>query len=128
MFHVHVQCFNSTTWFISMYYIYLLHVYTDTLPDLPFSAVPQPTNMTQDNKSTTEKVISGRPVAHSTPIPSEELSESDGDLIYMGMDTGDSADVDIANDVTIIDDEDIQKPAQQQKQVQHKEKPALSQR
>ena len=31
MFHVHVQCFNSTTWFISMYYIYLLHVYTDKL-------------------------------------------------------------------------------------------------
>ena len=44
------------------------------------------------------------------------------------MDTGDSADVDTANDVTIIDDEDIQKTAQQQKQVQHKEIPALSQR
>ena len=82
MFHVHVQCFNSTTWVISMYYIYLLHVYTDKLP---FTAVPQPTNKTQDNKSTTEEVISGRPVAHSTSIPSEVLSESDDDLIYMGM-------------------------------------------
>ena len=58
------------------------------------------------------------------------LSESDDDLIYMGMDTGDSADVDTANDVIIIDEEDAkkvtkvtemkkedkQKPAQQQKQ------------
>ena len=112
MFHVHVQSFNSTTWFISMYYIYLLHVYTDNLPDLPFTEVPlfyqQPTKKTQDNKSTTEEeVISGRPGAHSTPIPSEVLSASD-DLIYMGMDTGDSAYVDTANDV-IIDEEDDQK-------------------
>ena len=146
MFHVHVQCFNSTTWFTSMYYIYLLHVYTDKLSDLPFTEVPQPTKKTQDNKATTEKVISGRPVAHSTPIPSEVLSECDDDLIYMGMDTGDSADDDTANDIIIID-EDKQKPAQQQKQEasmkteeqaatpvqeqgqgKHEEKPALSQR
>ena len=83
MFHVHVQCFNSTTW----YYIYLLHVYTDKLPDLPFTEVPlssyqQPTKKTQENKPSTEEVISGRPVAHSTPGLSEVLSESDDDLIY----------------------------------------------
>ena len=132
-----------------MYYIYLLHVYIDKLSDLPFTEVPQPTNKTQDNKSTTEEVISGRPVAHSTPIPSELLSESDDDLIYMGMDTGDSADVDTANDVMIIHEEDIQKqmpeaskkteeqvatPVQEQcegkpqQAVQHKEKPSLAQR
>ena len=72
-----------------MYYIYLLHVYTDTLPDLPSTAVPQPTNKAQDKKSMTEEVISGRPVAYSTPIPSEVLCESDDDLIYLSMDTGD---------------------------------------
>ena len=72
-----------------MYYIYLLHVYTDKLPDLPFTTVPQSTNKTQHNNPTTEEVISGRPVAQSTLIPSEVLSESDDDLIYMGMDTGD---------------------------------------
>ena len=80
MFHVHVQCFNSTTWVISMYYIYLLHLYTDTLPDLPSTEVPQPTNKAQDKKSTKE-VISGIPVAYSSPLPSEVLSESDDDLI-----------------------------------------------
>ena len=98
-----------------MYHIYVLHLYTDKLPDLPFTEVPQPTNKTQDNRSTTE-VISGRPVAHSSLIPSEVLSESDDDFIYMGTGTGDSADVDTANDVIIIDEEDKQKPAQQQKQ------------
>ena len=75
------------------------------------------------------------------------LSEIDDDSIYMGMDTGDSADVDTANDVIKIDEKDKQKPAQQQKQEalnkteeeaatpvqeqgegKHKEKPALSQR
>ena len=109
MFHIHVQCFNSTTWVISMYYIYLLHVYTDTLPDLPSTEVPQLTNKAQDKKSTTEKVISGRHVAYSTPIPSEVLSESDDDLIYVGMDTSYSADVNTANDVMMIHEEDIQK-------------------
>ena len=86
------------------------------------------------------------------PIPSEELSESDDDLIYMSMDTSDSADIDATNDVIIIDEEDKQKPAQQKQEaskkseeqaatpvheqgerkppqaVQHKERPALSQR
>ena len=45
------------------------------------------------------------------------LFENDDDFIYMGMDTGDSADVDTtANDVILIDEEDKQKPTQQQKQ------------
>ena len=113
MFCGHVQCFNSTTWFIYMYYIYLLHVYIDKLPDLPFTEVPlssyqQPTTKTQENKSSTEEGIPGRPVAHSTQVPSEVLSESDDDLIHMGMDTGDSVDVDTANDVIITDEQDDQ--------------------
>ena len=69
----------------------------------------QSTKSTQENKPSTEEVTSGRPVTHSTPVPSEVLSESDDDLIYMGMDTGDSADVDTANNVIIIDEEDDQK-------------------
>ena len=118
MFHVHVQCFNSTTWVISMYYIYLLHVYTDTLPDLPSTEVPQPTNKAQDKKSTKEEVISVLPVAYSSPIPSEVLSESDDDLLYMGMEKSYSADVATANDVMILHEEDIQK----QKPGENKEK------
>ena len=109
MFLVHVQCFKSTTWGISMYYIYLLHVYTDTLPDLPSTEVPQPTNKAQDKKSAKEEVISGIPVAYSSPIPSEVLSESDDDLIYVAMDKSYSADDDTANDVMIIHEEDTQK-------------------
>ena len=149
MFHVHVQCFNSTTWVISMYYIYLLHVYTDTLPDLPSTEVPQPTNKAQDKKSTKEEVISGLPVAYNSPIPSEVLSESDDPLIYMGMEKSYSADVATANDVMILHKEDIQKqkpeetkkseeqgatPVQEQvegkaqQEVQHKQKPSLAQR
>ena len=133
-----------------MYYIYLLHVYTDKLPDLPSTEVPQPTNKAQDKKSTKEEeVISGIPVAYSTPIPSEVLSESDDDLIYMGMEESYSADVDTANDVMIIHEQDIQKqkpeaakkteeqgatPVQEhsegktQQAVHHKEKPSLAQR
>ena len=132
-----------------MYYIYLLHVYTDTLPDLPSTEVPQPTNKAQDKKSTKEEVISVLSVAYSSPIPSEVLSESDDELIYIGMEKSYSADVATANNVMILHEEDIQKqkpeetkkseeqaatPVQEQgegkaqQEVQHKEKPSLAQR
>ena len=100
-------------WFICIF-IYLLHVYTDKLPDLPLLRFHCLINNLQ-KKVTIKWVINrrrsnfSRPVAHSTPVPSEVLYESDDDLMYMGMDTGDSANVGTGNDVIIIDEQDDQK-------------------
>ena len=112
MYNVSTQLHESSGCTTFIFYMYT-QINFQTFFPLQFHNL---TNKTQDNQSTTEEVISGRPVAYSTPIPSEVLSESDDDLIFMGMDTGDSADVDTANDVIIIHEEDIQKPSQKQKQ------------
>ena len=145
MYNVSTQLHGSSACTTFIFYMYKQIHFQTSLPLKFHNQQTRHKTRSQQKK----KVISGRPVAYSTPIPSEVLSEIDDDLIYMGMDTSYSTDVDTANDVMIIYEEDMQKqkpeaakkteeqgatPVQEQGEgkaqqaVQHKEKPFLAQR